>query len=352
MAQGEAKDARPLRILIVRLSAMGDVIHGMPVACALRDAFPTSTIGWVVEGAPGDLLEGHAALDHLIRVPRGWLKSPRKVFEIRRRLRALHFDIAVDLQCLTKSAVMAWLSGAQRRLGVGGSDGRELSKCLNNELTLVNAPHVIDHYLGILAPLGIHDPRIRFDVPERTQEAVFATETLAATGLSANNYVVMNPGAGWPSKIWPAARYGQVANHVEQKFGLPTLAVWGGKQELPLAESIVEHSGGAARLAPATTLRQLGAIVRRGRLFVGSDTGPMHLAVAVGTPAISLHGTSRADWCGAYGANNLRLQAFYADGTAKQRRRANNQAMCAIMAAMVYQACDDMLERTPRRQAS
>src|SRR5687767_8092719 len=93
------------RILIVRLSALGDVIHGIPVACAIREALPQATIGWVVEGRSADFIEGHPAIDHVIRIPRGWWKSPKTVLDLRRRLRAHQFEITVDLQCLTKSAI-------------------------------------------------------------------------------------------------------------------------------------------------------------------------------------------------------------------------------------------------------
>jgi ADP-heptose:LPS heptosyltransferase len=154
------------RILIVRLSALGDVIHGVPVACALRDAFPRATIGWVVEGRTAELLEAHPAIDHVIRAPRGWLKSPRAVLALRRELRSHRFDVAIDLQCLTKSAIAAKLSGAPRRIGKAGSDGRELSKLFHNELVAVGGQHVIDHYLELLRPLGITAPRVHFDLPE------------------------------------------------------------------------------------------------------------------------------------------------------------------------------------------
>lgn len=331
------------RILIVRLSAVGDVIHGLPVASALRDAYPESWIGWVVEGRAGDLLEGHPDLDQVIRVPRRWLKSARTVWQVRRELRALEIDVTVDLQCLTKSAVMAWLSGASRRLGVGGDDGRELSKWLNNELTLLDAPHVVEHYLGILKPLGIETPAVRFVLPEHDQERRFAERLLEQYRLESGEFVVLNPGAGWPSKIWPAERYGVVARWLAEHRQLSSLVVWGDPAEQSLAEAIVNASGGKAVLAPATTLRELAAVSRRARLFIGSDTGPLHLAVAVGAPSISLHGASRADWCGAYGPESRALQAVYADGTARQRRSADNQAMQAISVDMVLEACRDLL---------
>src|SRR5262245_53960415 len=127
-------DARTPRILIVRLSAIGDVIQGVPVLCALRHALPRAFLGWVVEGRAADLLEGHPALDALIRVPRGWLKSPRQVWRLRQQLHEMRFNTAIDLQCLTKSAIAAWLSGAPRRIGKGGEDGRELSRWFHNKL--------------------------------------------------------------------------------------------------------------------------------------------------------------------------------------------------------------------------
>jgi ADP-heptose:LPS heptosyltransferase len=308
-------------------------------------------LAWVVEGGAGELVEGHAALDQVIRIPRRWLKSPRAVRQLWQTLRRLQFDVAVDLQGLTKSALVARLSGAPRRLGAGGSDGRELSKWLNNELTLIRADHVVDHYLGILAPLGIRQPQVRFDVPEEPADAQFAASLLRDCGLQEGAFAVLNPGAGWPSKLWPAERYGELAWQLDRSWGLPSLAVWGGGEQ-GLARAIVESSGGKAVLAPATRLRQLGSVLRRARLFVGSDTGPMHLAAAVGTPTASLHGPSRAAWCGAYGPRNQRLQAYYHDGTARQRRSASNDAMRAISVEMALEACRRLLEETGVRASA
>lgn len=338
------------RILIVRLSAMGDVIHGVPVLCALREALPNAFLGWVVEGRMGDLLEGHPALDALVRVPRRWLASPREVWRLRRRLHDLHFDTAIDLQCLTKSAVAAWLSGAPRRIGKSGPDGRELSPWLHNELTEPGGQHVIEHYLSMLKPLGIETTKVRFDFPERRDDARMSEDFLRAHRLSAGHFAILNPGAGWPSKLWPAERYGQVAQHLSRVHGLPSVAVWGGPDELPLAEAIVAAGGGQVVLAPRTSMTELASFCRRAALFVGSDTGPMHLAVAVGTPTISMHGTSRADWCGAYGPENIRLQVRYQDGSALERRQADNTAMSEITMAMVCGACDSLLRSTPSRQ--
>jgi lipopolysaccharide heptosyltransferase I len=342
-------DASP-RILIVRLSAIGDVIHGLPVLCALRSALPQAYLGWVVEGRSGDLLEGHPALDELVRVPRRWLTSPREIWRLRRQLRAARFDITIDLQCLTKSAVAAWLSGAPRRIGKAGEHGRELSRWFHNQLVEVGGTHVIEHYLDLLRPLGIDSPNVRFDLPERAADARAADAFLRSAGLSGGRFAIVNPGAGWQSKQWPAERYGDLARRLTATHGLPCIATWAGDDERRLAETIVVTSAAAATLAPPTSLTELAALARRAALFVGSDTGPMHLAVAVGTPTISLHGPSRAEWCGAYGPNNIRLQARYEEGTSLERRQADDSAMRAIGVDQVAAACDALLSSNVERQ--
>jgi lipopolysaccharide heptosyltransferase I len=333
----------------MRLTAIGDVIHGVPVLCALREAMPDAFLAWVVEGSAGDLLEGHPALDELIRLRRRFWKSPLEIWRLRKRLRALRFDITLDLQCLSKSAIAAWLSGAPRRIGKAGEHGRELSGWFNNELAATGGEHVIEHYLTMLRPLGIESPAVRFDLPEYATDANTVESYLRKQGLFGRRFVVLNPGAGWPSKIWPAVRYAALARHLGQVHGVPSLAVWGSAPERRLAERIVESGARHATLAPPTTMRELGALCRRAALFVGSDTGPMHLAAAVGTPTISLHGTSRAEWCGAYGPQNIRLQVRYQDGSALERRQADDSAMQEITVKMVAAACDELLGQALRK---
>ncbi|MHB8900022.1 MAG: glycosyltransferase family 9 protein, partial [Thermoguttaceae bacterium] len=157
------------RILIVRLTAIGDVLHGLPVLCALRDRFPQAQIGWMVEGRAGTLLEGHPALDRLIAVPRFWLKSPGTIRQVRRALHEFAPEIAIDVQGLTRSALAAWLSGAKRRIGFGCEKGRELSRWLNTELVRSTAPHIIDANLELLRPLGVENPEVRFDLSENDE---------------------------------------------------------------------------------------------------------------------------------------------------------------------------------------
>ncbi len=339
--------SRSPRILIVRLSAIGDVIHGLPVLCALRDQFSQAALSWVVEERAAELLRGHQALDELIALPRGWLKSPKTVLRLRRRLRTLEPDVAIDLQGLTKSAAAAWLSGAKRRIGFGDENGRELSKWLNTERVTTTSRHVIDCYLELLRPLGIESPRVRFEIPESESEGIAAEEMIRRAGCQ-DGFCVVNPGAGWPSKRWPPARYAAVAGHLGGTWNLPTIVVWAGRQAQAWAEQIVADSGGHARLARPMSLRELAALSRRARLFLGSDTGPLHLAAAVGAPCVGLYGPWPAKRHGPYGPQHVVVQKMVCPGSTRQRRNASTEYMEAIDAASVCEACDRIL----RRQAS
>jgi lipopolysaccharide heptosyltransferase I len=340
------------RILIVRTSAIGDVVHGLPVLNALRDALPRAYIAWVVEGAAGQLLRDHKALDELVVIRRKWLKSPPAVLDLRRRLRALKFDVAIDLQGLTKSAVAARLSGAPRRIGFDGRDGRELSRWLNNDLVTPTQTHVIDRNLQLLAPLGITNPVVRFDLHDTPADARTAHEIVAARRLS-DRFAVINPGAGWPSKLWPAERFGAVARFLGNRHALPSLVVWAGDVERAAAEQIVAASAGFATMAPPTSLRELAAVTRGAALFVSSDTGPLHMAVAVGTPCVGLFGPMPAERNGPYGPRHVSVQKVCMTGTSRQRRTAGPESMEAIAIDDVCEACGRILEReAPARRTA
>ena len=336
---------QPQRILIVRLSAIGDVIQTMPVACALRERFPDATLVWAVEQRAGTLLQGHKALDELIMLPRGWLKSFSGVRRLRRRLREFDFDVTVDVQSLTKSAVLAWLSGARRRIGFGNPGGREFSKWLNNERVDPKTTHVIDRYLELLGPLGIHQPAVRFQVPEQEADRLTAERIIGEKALG-DGYAIINPGAGWPSKLWPAERFAAVARHLGVTWRLPVLVVWGGGAEREAAERIVAEGGEKAVMSPSTSLPELAALARRAKLFIGSDTGPLHLAAAVDTPCVGLYGPWPAARHGPYGPRHIALQKMFFEGPTRGRRTAPPIYMESITTEMVCKACDEILDKS------
>ncbi len=338
------------RLLICRLSALGDCILSMPLACALRDHLPEAEITWVAQPGPAKLLRHHPCVDHVVEVPRGWLKQPSQVLATRRALRAQRIECSIDPQSLTKSATAGWLSGAKKRIGFRSPQGREMATWLNNLLVARTATHVVDGYLQLLEPLGITNPKVRFDFPSRPADQPWLNDQLSQLGLSPG-YVVLNPGAGWDSKLWPADRYAAVARYLDQQLSRRSLVVWAGARERAWAQQIVDESAGATVMAPETDLFQLAAMLRGAALFIGSDTGPLHMAAAVGTRCISLHGTTQASDCGAYGPQHVCLQTYYQSGTSRQRRAADNHAMRAISIESVCRASHQMLVSRHRQSA-
>lgn len=338
------------RFLITRLSAVGDCIFTLPVACALRRHYPDAFIAWVVEPLSAGLLRPHDCLDELIVVPRRWWKSPRVALELRRKLRSLAIDTTIDVQSLNKSSLAAWLSGAKRRIGFARPWGRELSLVLNNVRVREQSDHVVDAYLELLRPLGIHSPEVEFRIPEdpaaRAAMAAFHDRDLGGRPIA-----VINPGASWDSKLWPIARYADVARHLGARHGVRSVVVWYGDVEHGFAEQIAAGAADQAVLAPPTKLNEVAALARRASLFISSDTGPLHLAAAVGTPCVGLYGPTRVGHCGPYGAQHIALQAYYQGGTRSQRRSGDNRAMQAITTEQVCDACDEILARDAARAA-
>jgi ADP-heptose:LPS heptosyltransferase len=347
-------DLRVSRILISRLSAIGDCVLTTPLLCALRDRFPNSHIAWVTERGPASLLEGHDALDELIVVPKRWMKSPSGVRRLRSKLRASRFDLAIDPQGLTKNSLLSWLSGTRRRIGFDKPRGRELSRWLNSELVTPTKEHLVDAQLELLKPLGIEHPQVRFDLPVIAEVESKVDKMLRGAHLGCE-FIAINCGAGWDSRLWSMYRYGRVARCLGERHQVPSLVLWSGERERASAEEIVSCSGGRAVVAPPTTLPELASICRRARVFVGSDTGHLHIAAAGGTPCVGLHGTTRPQASGAYGPQHIHIQKRFHDGTSRERRRASNDAMLEIDVDTVVAACETLLAREPNsipRQAA
>lgn len=333
------------RILISRMSAMGDTILTLPVACALRERFPNAYLGWVVERRASMVVQEHECLDAVIVLDRGWFTSPSAMYQARQELRPHGFEVAIDCQSMTKSALACWLSGAKLRVGCRGKYGCELSPYLNNHLVEPVAPHLVDRTLELLGPLGIESPEVNWKYPIDAASEAQAADLLASLDLQ-QEFAVMNPGATWDSRRWEMDRFGAVANYLAQQHGLPTLVVWGSQREREWAREIVAHANGNASLAPDTQLATLAAVLKRSRIFLSADTGPMHLAVAVGAPSISLHGVTRPADSGPYGSPHCSIQVRHDPMSRRQRKRTDNSAMRLITPELVNRHCDSLLAAT------
>ena len=276
-----------MRALIVRLSSIGDVVHTLPALAALhRHGWEAD---WLVEPPSRVLLDLNPLLARVLAAP------PRKAFGRGKaratlwELRSRRYDAALDFQGLWKSAAWARLSGARRVIGWEKSSRREPSSRLliGERIERAGVGHVIDKNLALLRPLGIEAVGGReFPLPLSTEAVARVDAGLAALGPG--EIALLNPGGGWASKLWGAERYGELAKGLRAR-GLRPVVSWGPGEEA-LADRVVAASGGAARRSFPTTLLDYVEMARRARLVVAADTGPLHLACAVGAPVVALFG--------------------------------------------------------------
>ncbi|HEV8585041.1 MAG TPA: lipopolysaccharide heptosyltransferase I [Methylomirabilota bacterium] len=338
--------ADPRAIALVKLSSLGDVVHALPVAEALAAAFPRARLAWLVERREAALLRDHPALDEVIDVDtRAWrsARTPRQVVGVvrglgalRRRLHAGRFDVAIDLQGLVKSGAVTAATGAPLRIGFAAGWSRERLNALFTNRRVsppAEARHVVDQYLSLLEPLGVRAPTPpRFRLATRAAAESRIDDFLVGVGLKPRHrLVVLNPGAGRTNKRWPVPRFRALAERLCHEAGAQVLVLWG-PSEREAARAIAEIAPPRPALAPPTDLDELLSVARRASVMVAGDTGPLHLAAAVGTPCVGLYGPTSGARNGPYGAGHRILQA--PDGK-----------MTSIAVPPVFEAVMDLLGR-------
>jgi heptosyltransferase-1 len=281
-------------VLLVKLSSIGDVVHSLPVAAAVRRRYPDAHLAWAVGPAAADLVSGNPHLSEALVVGGKGLDrdAVRAVpptgapLALRRALRQRRFDLALDLQGLFRSALIAYLSGARDRIGF--RNRQEGAFLLNNRAIVPDRRdvHAVEGYLGFAQALQAPAEPLDFTI------AITEADRRAVDELvgGATNLVALVPGARWPTKRWPAERFAAVAEALRREVGC-TCVVVGGEGDGELACRIQERSGGQALdLTGHTSLKQVAELFRRCRLTIANDTGPMHISAAVGTPTVAIFG--------------------------------------------------------------
>ena len=272
-----------MNILIVRLGALGDVVHTIPAAAALRRAFPAAHIDWLVDAKHRAMVELVLPIDRAICLERATLPGWSAVV---RRLRQVPYDAAIDLQGLLKSAVLARASGATRIVGFSIWHLREkTARPFYSDVHDPDGGHVIAKNLRLLRAVGVQDDEIRFPIAEAPSAAL---ETVRHR-LGPRPFALINAGAAWSNKRWPPDRFGQLAAFLREACGLEPVILWGPGEEA-LAAKVKAASSGTAIEAPRTSVVDLVALARASALVISGDTGPLHIATAVGTPTVSLFG--------------------------------------------------------------
>ena len=343
------------RVLIVRLSAMGDVIHTLPAVHFLRQVFPQAFIGWLIEErwaellcAPGSPRRGPRSVlrplvdeVHTVNL-KEWRKSRFSITTLQHAARVWNdvrdarYDVAVDLQGAIRSAVLARWSGARTVYGV--AEPREAPASLwYTRRVVARGRHVVEQNLSVAEGLaGLRASRLPAELPRDPQTEARIEQRLSELGIG--DFAILNPGAGWGAKRWPAERYGEVARGLAEQ-GIGSILNYGPGEE-ELVRTAEAASGGTTR-GMSLSITELIALTRRARLFVGGDTGPMHLAAALQVPVVAIFGPTDPARNGPYGTRSIVLRSAESV-TSHARRAAPDEGLLAIGSDEVIAAAREL----------
>ncbi len=289
-------------ILLIKPSSMGDIVHAMPTCVAIRRAYPKARLTWLVKREWAGLVERIEGVDRVWPVDStltGWLAQVPS-------LRAEHFDLVVDLQGLLRSAAIGWLSGSP--LFVGFATGREGSPWFYSKSVPVPSleMHAVDRYLLVAKAVGASEPGIpefRFRIPQSDHEEV--DRLLLRSGVvPGTSWVAMNVSARWPTKRWPFESFAEVADRLQHEGYGAVVLIGGPDERVAVAAVRGKMKVPAIDLTGATPVGLLPALLRRASLLLTNDSGPMHIAAAVGTPVVALFGPTSALLTGPYGVGH------------------------------------------------
>jgi lipopolysaccharide heptosyltransferase I len=337
------------RFLIVRLSSIGDIVHALPAAAALAETFPQAQIHWAVEKCYALLLEGNPHLHRVVGLDTlGWrrhLTSSETWGEIGSGvsdLRQTPYDAALDFQGLWKSAVVGWLSRAHERIGFAERCLREPSAGVlyTQRVTPREHVHVVEENLALVARLGAHTERWQFPLPWNDEDDTYVEVQLAALG--SEDFIIINPGGGWRSKCWSPENYAAL---IRQLVGvLPEqILLTGSRAEEPMIGEILQNAGSQRAHYFPSTLVQFIALARRARLFIGGDTGPLHLAAAGGAPIVGIYGPTDPVRNGPFAADDIALSNC---GPINHTRRGENPVyLPGISVESVVAAVEERMAR-------
>ena len=287
-----------MKILIVKLSSIGDIVHTLPALTAIRRALPEAEISWVVERRSAEILRGNRFLKHLIEVDTRSLRGGKIIEEILldagrqiRNLRVADFDVALDFQGLLKSATIAKFSKAKRRVGFSKRVLREPSSrfLLTDTVEVEKNIHVIRKNLTFAErALNISANGNGPEFPIFTEET-HRREAEKIIEKSGENFAVLNPAGGWVTKLWRAEKFGELADRLWEELGLFSV-VTTAPNERELAESVLRGSKSGRILLTEPTLKGFYELAKRAEIYVGGDTGPTHLAIAAAAPVVGIFG--------------------------------------------------------------
>lgn len=339
-----------MNILIVKLSAIGDVIHTLPSLAALRRLYPGAHITWVVEEAAKDIILHHPQLDQVIIFRRkNWMADFKKVKwpSIRRDVRSflaeLHnrpYDLVIDFHGLFKSAMVVWASGGKRKLGY--DSWQELS-CLflNEKIPEDMNKHAVDRYLDFPRYLGADPGPAEFILPiyQEAESGCLALQN--SYRLRKKNYLAVNPVALWETKLWDNRKFAALADMIQERLRIPV--VFTGRDQESSHGITSQMTTKGINAGGRTTLMELACLYRDALAVISTDSGPMHLAAAVGTPVIALFGPTDPARTGPYGTGHTVIRAGLSCSPCLLKKCPAKKCMADIQPAQVLAAVQKML---------
>lgn len=271
--------------VVVRLGSLGDIVHTFPAVAGLRETFPAARIVWLTHPRWVELVQCSSLASEVWPVDSRELASVRHVIS---QLRRIRWNAAIDYQGLWKSAFLPFFGGCPRRIGFSSATIREFGvPILYTDSVACRTIHIADQNGELSSRAGARNPVACFSLRVEDQDASKVRADLAAAGLT--DYVVLSPGGGWRAKCWPVDRFGELAQRIHQHSSLPCVINYGPGEE-SLAAAVQAASGNSKAVCYDGEMGTLRALLRAAKCIIGGDTGPLHLAVALATPAVALFG--------------------------------------------------------------
>ncbi len=342
------------RIIIIKPSSLGDIIHTLPLLKTLRNEHPSAHISWVLEGAFRELLDGNKDLDEIILIhTKKWrreisAKTIGEIWQTIKKLRESRYDIAIDLQGLLKSGIITWLSNAKIRLGFHKSNMREPINALFLTKRAESArpqKHAIERNLDLLKSLGIHNFKIHFDLDFSSEGEKMAESFFSNLALN-GSLVAVNPGFGFQTKAWGLEKYAALCDMLIEKLNCTVLLTWGpGEREM--VEIITGKMKNTPLVSPSTTIKQSLSFFSRCDLFIGSDTGPMHVCAAIGVKTLVLMGPTDPLRNGPFGNEHTVIQKNLSCKNCYKRKCGTRECMESILVDEVFEAASKIISAGP-----
>jgi heptosyltransferase I len=328
------------RYLIVRLTALGDILHSLPAVAAIRAAHKNARIDWVVERKWAPVLEGSPAISEVIPFDRD---SVFGALTCVRRLRQKNYTCAIDFQGLYKSSVLAMLSAAPRRIGFERGSAREEGAALfYTERVTPTGRHVAELNYSLAEKTGASRPA-RPEYPLRIPAGGAASVRARLAERGIEHYIVVGPGGSWRAKCWPAERYGVFCREFEKRHALPAIMIHGPGEE-SFAEEACRAAHPATPMVMRTTIEELMGLLAHARCVVAADSGPLHLAAALGKPVVGLYGPTDPTRNGPFVPGAVIVSEARPEEISYKRRATYSPAMLRITVDQVLEAADSCVK--------